>query len=534
MIAHRGEPAHDGGGEADPDVEQRYALAEPKVGERAFEVLHAALRMRVTASARVSRTYYDTFDRRLAAAGSLLVHARGDGEPVLRWESIDGRLERRLPTSGKPGLATDLPAGPFRDALEARIDVRRVLPLTELRGTARTANVLDTRGKTTVRVSLENWRLAGNGTQKKLTLLRIAPVKGYAREAMKIAALLREELGLTPMSADAHQAMLGLATPRKSSSGPRLRAGMRSDEAAKRVYSHLLDVIVANEEGTRARTDPEFLHQYRVAIRRTRAGLARLKGIFPVRTVERFKREFRWLGSVTSPMRDLDVHLLELPAYAEALPPETHEDLEPLREHLEAEADAEQKRIVKALGSARYRKLIADWREFLERPPALRTSLPDAARPVEELARARIWKLHKRILKRGAAIDDDTPAEAVHDLRLDCKKLRYLMEFFRELFPAEAMQQQIKALKRLQDVLGRFNDFEVQQGALQDAAESMAEHDSAPLPTIVVMGRLIETSRRRQDEARAEICGRIAAFGAPENRARAKQLFAAGPEVRNA
>ncbi len=57
----------------------------------------------------------------------------------------------------------------------------------------------------------------------------------------------------------------------------------------------------------------------------------------------------------------------------------------------------------------------------------------------------------------------DTEDEVVHQLRINCKKLRYLMEFFAPLFPENEIKTLIKALKLLQDNLGNFNDYSVQQ-----------------------------------------------------------------------
>jgi CHAD domain-containing protein len=51
---------------------------------------------------------------------------------------------------------------------------------------------------------------------------------------------------------------------------------MRADVAAKYIYSHLLKAIKDNEQGTIADTDSEFLHDFRVAVRRPRAGLSQL------------------------------------------------------------------------------------------------------------------------------------------------------------------------------------------------------------------------------------------------------------------
>ena len=74
-----------------------------------------------------------------------------------------------------------------------------------------------------------------------------------------------------------------------------------------------------------------------------------------------------------------------------------------------------------------------------------------------------------RLLARGAAISDGSPAGALHRVRIDAKKLRYLLEFFRDRFRVE---RQVRALKRLQDNLGDLHDLQVQRAVLdrQDAA----------------------------------------------------------------
>ena len=67
-------------------------------------------------------------------------------------------------------------------------------------------------------------------------------------------------------------------------------------------------------------------------------------------------------------------------------------------------------------------------------------------------------------------IDDDSPDEALHRLRIDAKKLRYLLEFFRALYPPKEIGAVVGALKSLQDNLGDFNDLSVQQGAMRGFA----------------------------------------------------------------
>lgn len=510
--------------------ERLYALATKRAGAQALKTLQAAFTHRVEAVPAATRSYYDTFDRRLGRADSILCVLEASGERELRLETLTGDLQRRLVTKTPLAFAADLPRGPFRDALEPLVEIRKLLPQAKVVGTARRLCVLSKGGKTTVRVALESWRARGAGaTTPELLLLRVTPVRGYAKPARAVVRVLEKQLALEALPATALARMLGLDLPDEGTTRswpPPIEAGMRADEAARVIYRGLLATMRANEAGTRARTDPEFLHEYRVALRRTRAGLARLKGLFPQRTTDRFKRDFAWLGAVTGPVRDMDVQLLEIPSYEADIGKQDRAQLQPLIAWVTAEGERAQRTLVAALDTARYKRLMEAWGVFLEKPAPARTRQPDAARPVEDLARERIWKLHRRIVRRGLAIDADTPAEAVHAVRLDAKKLRYLMEFFRRVFPAKAIKGQIAALKRLQEVLGRFNDFEVQQDKLKHAAASLSDDGKLPLEGVLVMGQLVETLRRRQDEARAEIEGRVAGFATPANLERAARLFA--------
>ena len=60
--------------------------------------------------------------------------------------------------------------------------------------------------------------------------------------------------------------------------------------------------------------------------------------------------------------------------------------------------------------------------------------------PIERVASERIWRMYKKVLKAGRAVTADGPAEEMHELRKDCKKLRYLIEFFHEPLPGKGAQ----------------------------------------------------------------------------------------------
>jgi CHAD domain-containing protein len=145
-------------------------------------------------------------------------------------------------------------------------------------------------------------------------------------------------------------------------------------------------------------------------------------------------------------------------------------------------------------------KALGWWRAYFE--GALVPGCDHAAMPVTELADARIWKMYRRVMKEGAAIDDDSPAEALHELRITCKKLRYLLEFFQSLYPPKRIGRLVKTLKSFQNVLGEFQDTEVQSNAILAFGRDMAASGVAPVETQMAMGMVAESILVRQAAAR--------------------------------
>ncbi len=487
---------------------------------------------RQTADSR-STTYYDTFDWRAFRRRTYLKTEADGHSRILHWVHQDGREIHRVPITDKPGFVWDLPRGPLQEDLEGVLQMRRLLPRFTLEVQAETLHVLDSRRKTVARLRLEqsvaHAARGGEGSTELPVLLRALPIRGYDKDFANLLEVLQaEELETLD---DDEFALATAALDLRAGEYTRrldlkLEADQPSDEAVKTVLRRLLQVILQNEEGLRENLDSEFLHDFRVAVRRTRSALTQLKGVLPPAAVAHFKTEFSWLGQITGPTRDLDVYLLKMPAYRESLPEPLQADLDPLDEFLERHQQIEHRDLVQLLDTQRYRSLLADWQSFLDTPLAADDpDRPEGATPICELASHRIWKSSRKVLKKGNAIGPETPAEALHHLRIECKKLRYLLEFFRSLYPEKEMRPLIDALKRLQDNLGDFNDLEVQQGTLREFAQTMMVEKIGTAKSLMAMGRLVERLEHRQAEERQAFHKRFAKFSNRKNRQRIRSLF---------
>lgn len=482
--------------------------------------------------AEARRVFLDTFDWRLFRQGFALEAREGDGEARLAWRWLRGEALRRL-TAAVPRFAWDLPEGPFRAHLEAVVEMRALLPVAWVRSRSEGLEVLDGDGKIVCRVFSEEHETGAPGQTTAVPLaprVRVQPVRGYDKVLREVREALGRALSLESVGADVLEAALAELGVAPSDHSTKIRvdldAQMPAAAAARLVLLRLLEALEDNEVGTRAGVDSEFLHDFRVAVRRTRSALGQLKAVLPPGAVEQFRREFAWLGAVTTPTRDLDVHLLDFPRYRQALPATVRSDLEPLRAFLEARQRRAQEALAREMASRRYRKLLRDWRAFLKAPS---TEASTGSRPIRPVADERIRKVLRRALKEGRSLGDPSPPEEFHELRKTCKKLRYVMEFFQGLYPSADLRALVEALKGLQDNLGEFQDLQVQAEALRSWAREMEAEGTAGAETLLSMGMLVEKLGGRQGEVRREFAKAFRAFDDPVNRARFDRLFRSGP-----
>jgi CHAD domain-containing protein len=293
----------------------------------------------------------------------------------------------------------------------------------------------------------------------------------------------------------------------------------RADRSLRTILRFLFESLLSNVEGVIEDADIEFLHDLRVANRRTRTVLSQVKNVLPSSVNDEFAPEFRWLGSLTGSGRDLDVALVEIDAFRQNPIPHS-ENLADLVSFLEAKRGNEYERVAAALRSTRFRSLVRGWREFLENPAVVDIEPPLASAPIIDVAGPRILKAHKRLRKRGAGIAADAPASLLHRLRIDGKKLRYLLEFFFDLYDSSLVTRFTKELKRFQNILGDFNDTEVQLALIRKFRQA-----HPPSAAVGATDRLVDLIADRQRELRAEFTDRFSAFASDDSRKLYKKTF---------
>ncbi len=236
--------------------------------------------------------------------------------------------------------------------------------------------------------------------------------------------------------------------------------------------------------------------------------------------IAKYNKFFSQLGKLTNPVRDLDVLLLKLESYKRNLQKPEQFQLRSLQQYIAHSREVAQKKFVKTVKSAEYRQNIKQWRDYLETTDPTSPPLENSGKAVSILADELIWNMYQLALQEGGTITNESAAEAVHELRKTCKKLRYLMEFFQSLYPARRIREILRALKELQDNLGEFNDLHVHANIIKQFTEASAEIDVND-----ACQQIMHFIEHRQAKIRNRFAECFALFSSAENQAEFKDLL---------
>ncbi len=477
---------------------------------------------------------YDTFDCRLFAKSLTL---QWSGQDLILRALLDGETLHSLPAASTPTFARDLPDGLFREQLHAIIKERALLDLAAANTRSNTYRILNKNDKTVARLVYTELRPDAAGESPPLaSFLTVQPLRGYDNQARRLATYLQKSLPVASGNEGITFSALQDAGRTPSAYSGKLNIHLEADtpaaEATKIILRHLLKTMRANEAGIKADIDIEFLHDYRIAVRRTRSALSQIRQVFPARKTDHYKRGFRALGKLTNDLRDLDVYLLAEPDFRAMLPDTMQADIAPLFDYLRSHRADALDEVIAGLESKAYARMISKWETFLNKPVKAKSACK-ATVPIIDLARKRINNQYRRVVRDGNTILEHTEDELLHALRIECKKLRYLLEFFASIFPPKEIARMIKQLKRLQDNLGEFTDLSVQQEYLLSIAEALDIDEARARRSLVATGFLVETIARRQQVVKADFARTFMQFASPKHQKQVQRLFAKGKKVKS-
>ena len=244
------------------------------------------------------------------------------------------------------------------------------------------------------------------------------------------------------------------------------------EQVLTELVQHCLDHLQANEAVVLKTDDTEGVHQMRVALRRLRAALRLFKPSLPEDQYGWAVTEAKWLTDELSAARAWDVFADEFVAPVARLH-EEDQGFDALRTAVEQARQQSRQRARDAIGTERYTEFLLRFSAWLssqawrEQPVTERTTrLLD---PIGEHSDKLLQKRDRSVRKLGQDIEN-LPEEALHDLRLAVKRLRYAVDFFESLYPKKQAKAYRKHLSSLQDGLGYLNDAAAADTLLRELA----------------------------------------------------------------
>ncbi len=472
----------------------------------------------VLATEPTTLSWWDTFDWRLwredrvlEASGtppSIVVVLRGVTDDRPRWTAVAERV---------PRFAGDDAPGAWSTTVAPLIGERMLLPVASAEVVRTRIVIRDRNDKTTAEVLVDDARPRGP------RWIRVVEVRGYASVATDLTERLGALPGVTPT--DEHPMAAAISDGRvPGRAGTELDfaldANMPALGAVRRMLRHLHTTMHDIEPWLPGAVDPEFVHDYRVAIRRSRSVLKFSARILPDSDRERWQIELRDLQQRTNTLRDLDVFVLGFDTYRALVPPSYRGDLEPLYVLLAARRAEARQHFTEYITSPRHEVFDTDYEAFLAADDAgTDDNLPaNARRPIAETGAARVKQAHRRVVRRLRGISDSSASSELHALRIACKELRYVLELHAEVLPDRPRVALVKRVKQLQTLLGEYQDAEVHIRELERWATMVGSTTIDSTRCVMAMGVLGEHFRLRQDTLRARCAARLARFDTARTR----------------
>ncbi len=272
-------------------------------------------------------------------------------------------------------------------------------------------------------------------------------------------------------------------------------------EAGRRALLPDFITMLEHEAGSRKGEDIEHVHDMRVATRRMRSALSLLSNYYKAKTISPHMRSLRKIARVLGSVRDLDVLIDNLQTYQATLEEENRAGIQLIIDRLDQDRGYARQVLNRTLNKSDYRRFTQAYAQFLmtERAPSARPIDPEDIQPsqVRHLLPSLIYD-HLGTVRAYDSLIADADANALHALRIEFKRLRYLVSLFSDVM-GTSIKDFIVELKAIQDHLGRMNDLHVAQERL---CELLPELDES---SRIALDAYIESLRAEEETLHVQV-----------------------------
>lgn len=246
---------------------------------------------------------------------------------------------------------------------------------------------------------------------------------------------------------------------------------------------------------------PDAVHSMRSATRRARSALATYRRLFDRGVVRRLRAELKWLARILDRPRDAEVMRERLRHQFQDQPADlvSGPAFRSIDRDLGTAYNAGYRKVLKALESGRFYRLLDDLEDFRDRPPATALASGPASTVTAKLANKagkRLRRTHKTAMHSGNGRAHDT---ALHQVRKAAKRLRHAAESVTGIHGKNAIRL-AKSARRIQKILGEHHDSVTARALLR----RLGADPNLPARTAEAYSRLHDVEERIAEHAEAK------------------------------
>ncbi|PID44573.1 MAG: hypothetical protein CSB48_01535 [Proteobacteria bacterium] len=440
---------------------------------------------------------------------------------ALSEEKISGFLPVSTAEPGfyqelNPSAESGFQAKDVVDLIRQTCDLWKLQSRLQLAITNRQYRFLNKKGKTLVIVNIDRcqWPTV-NGSAEEVAFVSVAPLVGFDSHADKVRkALAGHPAAIEKSFFDKVNIQFDALLAQESLTDCTIRPELPALSAIKMLLAQSTQGMILHTRGIIEDIDTEFLHQYRVNLRKCRSLMKEFKKLVPEAILLEFNGFFKTLGKLTANVRDLDVYELMLEDWLRQANDADRKSLMPFVNFIHKRREEALADLLDYIKNPEYGRLIAAWQLFLAETEVASENQPTLT--IDKVAAKRIKKCFDKLLRDGNELHADSPDEEFHTLRLDFKRLRYLLEYFTDIFASKDYLKLIKMIKKLQTILGDFQDITVQKEKMHHFAEELAKDKKVGYDTFMLLGQMSEKISGSHDDLKNRFIELFPALEAPE------------------
>lgn len=418
----------------------------------------------------LSSIYYDTPGQKLSKAG-IALRVRDDGsrkiQTVKTGQTKDAlfsdRYEFETEVSSMTPQLNAIPKKKIRKAISQLANGHDLDPFyrTDIK---RRIHHLSVNGSQ-IELAIDDGKIVANGRHRVVSEVELELISGDVADLFRFAQRLHADIpARISLETKAHrgEALANNQTP-KAVKAKRVSLGNNDsvEEAFVAIVRQCAIHLFSNYTAVAENRNVEGVHQMRVAMRRLRAAIILFKPFRLDPAVRAIGEEAKWFAGKLGESRDLDVFLEEIVGPVES---QFADDgaLEVLASTIKKRSQDKWSNVVDLLNTPRYSAFTLELASLAEvrpwRDKRRNWKEDDSQKSVSGFAKKALKKRQRKIKALGERLQSLTVDER-HTLRKELKKLRYALEFFYDLYPADETKTYVKTLAHLQDLFGYMNDL---------------------------------------------------------------------------